>query len=181
MRTLAAFLFLLAAAGLTAADDKGTPLTVGGLKSVTPADWKEEAPSDKTRQTQFRLPKADGAKEDGELIVYVMPGAGSIEANLKRQTDAFEPAAGKDKVEETVDKDYKVGTVKGTYQDVKGTFLSKFPPFAPNAKVTKKDGWRQLYVVFPVTGGDCYLKLRGDEKTVEKHKKGFDEMLKNFK
>ena len=62
-----------------------------------------------------------------------------------------------------------------------GVFLSKFPPFAPNAKITEKPGYRQLYVLFTTDNGDYYLTLLGPAKTVEKHKKDFDEFLKNFK
>jgi hypothetical protein len=108
-------------------------------------------------------------------------GAGSAEANLDRQVKKFEPAAGKDKVDVTVDKAFKVGTIDAVYQDVKGTFLSKFPPFAPNAKVTQKPNYRQLYVLFDGKDGQYYLTLLGPEKTVEKHKKAFDEWLKSFK
>jgi hypothetical protein len=183
MRSFVAFLFALAAAGIAAAADKGTSVELGGMKSTAPADWKEEKPSNTMRLTQFKLPKAEGDKEDAELAVFFFRGggSGSVDANLKRQTAKFEPAAGKDKVEEAVDKDFKVGTVKATYQDVKGTFLSKFPPFDPNAKVTKKEGYRQIYVVFETKDGQYYLTLLGGDKTVEKHKKAFDEFLKNFK
>ena len=38
-----------------------------GMKSVTPAEWKEEKPSNSMRLTQFRLPKAEGDAADGEL------------------------------------------------------------------------------------------------------------------
>ena len=108
MRRFAALLFLLAAGGLApAADGKGTVVEFAGMKSTTPADWKEEAPSDAMRLTQFRLPKAEGGKDDADLsFFFFRQSAGSLEANLKRQTDSFEPAAGKAKVEETVDKDF---------------------------------------------------------------------------
>ncbi len=182
MRTLAAFLFLLAAAGFTPAAD-GTTVELAGMKSTTPADWKEEAPSNTMRLTQFKLPKAEGDAADAELAIFFFKGggAGGLEANLKRQTAKFEPATGKEKVEETIDKEFKVGTLKAIYQDVKGTFLSKSAPFDPNAKVTKKEAFRQIYVVFETKDGQYYMTLIGGEKSVEKNKKGFDEFLKNFK
>lgn len=183
MRSLLALLVAVAALGLARAEDKkGTEVELAGMKSTTPADWKEEKPSNSMRLTQFKLPKADGDKDDAELAVFFFRGgSGTVDANLKRQTAKFEPAAGKDKVEEAIDKEFKVGSVKATYQDVKGTFLSKFPPFDPNAKVTKKEGYRQLYVIFETKDGQYYLTLLGGDKTIEKHKKGFDEFLKNFK
>jgi hypothetical protein len=174
---------LLTLTGSLFAADKGTVVELAGMKSTTPADWKEEAPTNSMRLTQFKAPKAEGEKEDGEIVVFFFRGggSGSVDANLKRQVAKFEPAAGKDKVEEVVDKKFKVGTVDAVYQDVKGTFLKKAAPFDPNSKVTKFDNYRQLYVVFETKDGQYYLTFTGSDKTVEKHKKGFDEFLKNFK
>lgn len=182
MRSFATFLFALAVAGFaTAEDKKGTSVELAGMKSTTPGDWKEEAPSNTMRLTQFKLPKVDGDKDDAELAVFFFRGggAGSVDANLKRQTAKFQPADGKEKVEETVDKKFKVGTIDAIYQDVKGTFIKKAFPMAATGTPVK--GYRQLYVLFETKDGQYYLTLLGGEKTVEKHKKAFDEFLKNFK
>jgi hypothetical protein len=49
-------------------------------------------------------------------------------------------------------------------------------------KFTPVPGQRQLYVLFDSKEGDSYyLVLLGPEKTVAKHKKAFEEWLKNFK
>ena len=182
MRLLSAFLFIAAfAVNAIAEDKKGTTVEIAGMKSTAPADWKEEAPSNTMRLTQFKIPKADGDKDDAELAIFFFKGggAGSLDANLKRQTAKFQPAEGKDKVEETVDKKAKVGSIDAVYQDVKGTFIKKAFPMA--ATGTPMPGYRQLYVVFETKDGQYYMTLLGSEKTVEKHKKGFDEFLKNFK
>ena len=42
----------------------------------------------------------------------------------------------------------KVGKSEAKYQDISGTYLKKFPPFDPNAKITKVDNYRQIYVIF---------------------------------
>lgn len=183
MRMLA-LIAAAAAAGVAAADDKGTAVELAGMKSAAPATWKEKAlPPGSMRLTQFTVPKAAGDKEDAEVAVFFFRGggSGSVEQNLQRQTAKFEPAAGKGKVEETVDKGFKVGPLSATYQDVKGTFLSKFPPFAPDAKVTRKPDYRELYVIFETKDGQYYVWLLGPATTVEQNKKGFDEWLKNFK
>ena len=54
-------------------------------------------------------------------------------------------------------------------------------PFDPNAKVTKMTDYRQLYLILETKEGQYYMTLVGPAKTIEKHKKGFDEWLKNFK
>jgi hypothetical protein len=176
-------LLALAAAALLgpAARAQDNVVEIGGLKSKAPASWKEEKPSSSMRLTQFKLPKAEGDPEDAELaIFYFKAGSGTVEQNLKRQLAKFEPAEGDKEVKQKVEK-IKIGSVEATYQDVHGTFLSKFPPFAPNAKVTRKDNYRQLYVLFTNDTGEYYLTLLGPAKTVEQHKKEFDEFLKNFK
>jgi hypothetical protein len=183
MRTFAALAVAAMLTGLAAAqDNKGTVVEFGGMKSTTPADWKEEQPTSTMRAYQFKLPRAEGDPEDAELALFFFRNfSGSVDDNLKRQTAKFEPSAGKDKVEEKVDKQFKVGPLNAIYQDVRGVYLSKFPPFAPNAKITRKENYRQLYVVFENKDGQYYMTLLGPEKTVEKHKKGFDEWLRNFK
>lgn len=178
MRTMiAAVLTAVLACGLAADDKKGVTVEWGGAKSTTPAGWKEETPSNKMRMAQFKLEKEKGDPEDAELALFASPGGGSVEANLERQVKKFELA--KD-AKPAVSK-IKIGKNEATYQDITGTLLKKFPPFDPNAKVTKVENYRQIYVIFEGKDAVYSLTLLGPAKTVEKHKKEFDEWLKNFK
>jgi hypothetical protein len=188
MRLLLAFTFTAAiAAGTraTADDKKGTTVEWAGLKSTTPDTWKEETPSSNLRKAQFKLPKAEGDAEDAELAVFALPGGGEVQVNLARQEKKFEIPAGKKPEEAIKTEKTKVGTNEAMYQDIQGTLLKKFPPFDPNAKITKVADYRQLYVVFEAKSGDTTvlysMTLLGPAKTVEKHKKAFDEWVKNFK
>lgn len=159
--------------------DKGTVVEWAGMKSTTPGDWKEETPSSKLRQGQFKLPKAEGDKDDAEVAIFYLPGGGGVDANLKRQVAAFQPAEGKEKVGDKQEK-MKVGGFDAVYQEVTGSFLKK--PFPMAEKGTPVAGYKQLYVIFEAKDGSvASLWLRGPEKTVEKHKKGFDEWVKGFK
>lgn len=175
--TIAAVLTAALACGLMAADNKGVTVEWGGYKSATPAGWKEETPSNKMRMAQFRLEKEKGDPEDAELALFVSPGGGSIDANLERQVKKFELA--KD-AKPAVSK-IKVGKEDATYQDISGTYLKKTAPFDPNAKTTRHDNYRQIYVIFEGKDAVYSLTLVGPAKTIEKHKKEFDEWLKNFK
>jgi hypothetical protein len=167
------------AAAWTARADEETVVTIAGLKSTTPADWKHETPSSSMRMAQFKLPAAEGDKDGAELAVFKMVASGSIDQNLDRQRAKFLPAQGKDKIEETKDK-LKVGAIEATYLDLTGTYKKKESPMAE--KFTPVPGQRQLYVLFDSKEGDSYyLVLLGPEKTVAKHKKAFEEWLKNFK
>ena len=177
MRMLfASALAALVAAGALAAE-KGVAVEWGGVRSTTPAGWKEETPSNTMRLAQFKLPKEKGDAADAELALFKSPGGGTVEANLERQVKKFELA--KD-AKPAVSK-IKIGKNEATYQDITGTLLKKFPPFDPNAKITKVENYRQIYVIFEGKDAVYSLTLLGPAKTVEKHKKEFDEWLKNFK
>ncbi len=175
------FLTALSAAFFFAACGIAGEVEIAGMKSKTPDSWKEEAAASSMRLTQFKVPRAAGDKEDAELIIfYFKGGSGSADDNLKRQIAKFKPPAGKDKVEVKLEK-IKVGKHEAPYQDITGNYLKKTRPFDPSDKGTEKTNYRQLYVPLITDSGDYYPTLIGPAKTVEKHKKEFEEWLKNFK
>jgi hypothetical protein len=175
---IASAALLFAGAGVRAEE-----ITFGALKSSTPASWKA-GESNKLRIHTFNVPKSEGDAEDAEIAVFFFgPGSGGgVAENLKRWKGMFEPPAGK-----SIDDVAKVETIKIagdkaelTYLDLTGTYLSKFPPFAPNAKVTKKPDYRMLAIVFDTEGGPYFVRLTGPARTVEATKADFDKWLKNF-
>jgi hypothetical protein len=174
-------LVALCAALLLAACGVAGEVEIAGMKSKTPDSWKEERTTSEMRLAQFKVPKADGDSEDAELIIfYFKGGSGSAEQNMARQLAKFKPAEGKEKVEAKVDK-IKVGKIEAPIQDITGTYLKKDRPFDPAAKAVEKTNFRQLYVPLVTDNGDYYPTLVGPAKTIEKHKKDFEEFLKNFK
>jgi hypothetical protein len=164
-------------------DGKGTVVGLDGLSSRTPADWKEETATSKMRAHQFRIPRAKDDKEDAELVIFYFGpgGGGGVEDNIKRWKGFFTPPAGKsiDDVSK-VDK-FKVGAVPVTSLDVHGTYLMKTRPFDPSDKGEKRPDYRMLGAVFESPKGPYFIRLVGPAKTVEQHKKGFDNWLKGFK
>jgi hypothetical protein len=175
------FLSALAAAAVLAVGALAGEVEIAGMKSKTPDGWKEEPTTSDMRLAQFKLPKAEGDPEDAQLIIYYFKGgSGTAEQNLARQVAKFRPPEGKDKPDVKMDK-IKVGTHDAPYQDITGTFLQKTRPFDPADKGTEKTNYRQLYVPLVTDKGDYYPTLVGPAKTVEKHKKAFEEFLKNFK
>ncbi len=180
MRSLFAAALALTAAAPAFAEDKAGPVVeVAGLKAAVPAAWKPLATPGMMRQAQLTVPKAEGDTDDADVSVFIFKGAGSAEQNLERQRKRFDPAPGKDKVEETLGK-LKVGEAEAIYQDVKGQFKKK--PFPMAEKFTLMPGWRQLYVLFDTKDGQqAYVWLVGPEKTVEANKAGFEAWLKALK
>ena len=187
MRLLFASALLAALAATGAArPQKGSDVELAGMKSATPADWKKETPTSKLRMGQFKLPKAEGDPEDAELALFALPGGGAVQANLERQEKKFEIPVGKKPEDVIKTEKLKLGGKHDAIlQDITGTYLKKFPPFDPNAKITKVPEYRQLYVIFEAKEGDATvlysMTLLGPAKTIEKHKKAFEEWLKNFK
>lgn len=162
---------------------KGTEVTLDNLKSTAPANWKMQEPSNKFRAYQFLVPRADGDKADAELVIFFFgPGSGgSLEDNIKRWKGQFEAPAGK-----TIDQSSKVDTKKVagaelTYLDIQGTFLSKNPPFDPNAKTVRQENYRRFGVFFASKNGPYFITLTGPAKTMEREKKAFDSWLEAFK
>jgi hypothetical protein len=159
---------------------KGVVVDLDGLKSTTPGEWKEEAPANRMRLMQFRLPKKGDDKEDGELVIFKGFGGGA-KANLKRWKEQFLPPKDK-KIEDVAKvKELKLGDRPAVYLDIHGTYLSNPQPFNPRSKPEPKPNFRMLAIYFDGSENPYQLKLTGPAKTVEAYKNGFDEWVKNFK
>jgi len=139
----------LAALGFSAAagpQKTGEEVVLDGLKSKVPAAWKTEKPGNKFRAFQFRVPKAEGDKEDAELVIFFFgPNqGGTAEQNVKRWKGFFIPPKGKDIDEATQVNKMKVSDVPVTYVDIQGTYKFKKRPFDENEKPELKPNFRQL-------------------------------------
>jgi hypothetical protein len=139
-------------------------------------------PATGMRTAQFRAPKADDDKEDAEFVVfYFQGGGGSNEDNIKRWKGMFIPPKGKTIDDVAKVEKMKVGNVDVTYLDLSGTYKFKKFPMQPDDQAELKPHYRALMVIFESPKGPYYLRFVGPARTVEHHKKGFDEMLKGFK
>ncbi len=166
-----------------AQDGKGAVVTLDGLKSRAPADWEKQEPKSKLRLYQFRVPHVEGDPKDAELLIFNFGpgGGGSVKDNLKRWKDKFEAPRGKTLDDVAKVEEFKVGTVPVTYLDIHGTYLFKFPPFAPNAKTTPLPNYRMFGVIFASENGPYYITLVGPARTLNHQKMAFDRWLKSFK
>ncbi len=160
--------------------NKGTVVELGGMKSRAPSTWVEQPPENTMRLAQFKLPKVEGDKRDGELVIFKGIG-GSAKDNINRWKQQFRPPEGKDIDQVAKVTEMKVGSAHLMYLEISGTYLFKFPPFDPNAKVQPLANYRMLGVVFDTKEAPYHIKLVGPEKTVDHFRKGFDEWLKAFK
>jgi hypothetical protein len=175
---------LLYAAGASTAADKGTVVELDGLKATTPAEWKEETPSNNLRHAQFKLPKVKDDKEDAEIVIFKgIPE--TVQGNVDRWKKDFRAPEGKKIDDTTKVNEVKVGKVPMTYVDIQGTYLYKMRPRDPSEKPQARADYRLLGVVFDVMVEDrkvpYQIRLIGPAKTVEHYQKGFEEWFKSFK
>lgn len=166
-----------------AQEGKGAVVELDGLKSAVPSSWVKEKPSSNLRLYQFRIPKELGDERDAELRIFHFGkgGGGDVKANIDRWKGMFRAPKGKTLDEVATVKEFKVGNVPVTYLDVRGTYLEKFPPFAPNAKTIMREDYRMFGVILASDNGPFFITMTGPAKTLEKHKEGFDNWLKAFK
>jgi hypothetical protein len=188
MRTLLGLAFLgvalyQPAAPAAGGEGKGPVVKLGKLASQAPAAWKQEKPASRFRLYQFRLPRAEKDKADAELTVFFFGegSGGTAEANVKRWKSMFQAPAGKSLDDVSKVETFKVSGAEVTYLDVQGTYLEKFPPFAPNPKTIRRPQYRLLGAVVECEGGPYFIRLTGPARTVAQHKNEFDRWLKAFK
>jgi hypothetical protein len=173
------------------ADDKekaparsGPAVTLDGLSSRVPSDWKQEEASNRMRAYQFRLPRSKDDKADAEMVIFFFGtgGGGSSSDNVNRWKSLMVPPEGK-KIDDVskIEKMKVADNVQVTYLDVQGTYKFKERPFDPNAKEELRPEYRLLGVVFESPKGPYFIRLVGPAKTVAQHKPGFDNWLKGFK
>lgn len=134
-----------------------------------PKAWESVANPNSMRKATYKIPRAPGDSEDGELAVSA--AAGGVDANIKRWAGQFGNAEAK--TEQRSPNGLKVTVV-----ELKGTFASGGMMGGPS---TPKENFMLLGAV--VDGGDRqhFFKLTGPQKTVTLAKKDFDAFVATFR
>jgi hypothetical protein len=171
---------LLAALPLLTVLAAGTPITIDGYKSTTPASWKE-LPQKPMRFKSFSIPKTAGDQHDAEVVIFFFgPGqGGDAQANLDRWKGMFVVPEGKKPEDMSKVETIKVNGVETTILDVRGTYKWKPSMMSPQEEL--RPNHRMLAVIFASPNGPYYMRFVGPEKTIEKNKKDFDKWLRGFK
>jgi hypothetical protein len=173
----------VAVLGAAQAGNKGAVVDLGGYKSEAPANWKRGEPSNKFRAYQFEVPPVSGDKEPSEVVVFHFGGGGGgAKENIQRWKSQFAAPPGKSPEDIAQVSEFKVDGAPVTYLDISGIYLVKNPPFAPNAKVERKENFRMIAAFFDTPQeGPFFLRFVGPAKTVTEQKAAFDQWLKGFK
>jgi hypothetical protein len=150
------------------------PTAKAGPSDVTfeaPEGWSKADNPSPMRKATYRIPKAKGDPEDGELSVS--QAGGSVEANLKRWTGQFEARTKTERTER------QIGPLKVTVVELSGTFTGGGMPGA--APASPKPGWSMLAAIVETTPGLTFFKLTGPAPTVTAAKGDFDKLVGSMK
>lgn len=178
--SLAALVIVVAAAR---ADNKAGTVELDGLKSKVPATWKEKTPESRMQAFHYVIPKAEGDKHDGAMIIFFFGpgGGGGVKANVERWKGMIKPPEGKSIDDVCKVDELKVGEVKVTMIDATGTYTHKMRPFDPNEEGEKRPDYRLIGIVFESPNGPYFFRVIGPAKTIGANKKALDEFIKGFK
>jgi hypothetical protein len=172
-----AALLFVGAVSVASAEEAKKPETraveIDALKSEVPTAWEKQQPKNQFRMLQYRVPKAEGDPADAEFYVSKLSGGGSVEDNLKRWANQFADA----KVGETgkAERDgLKIYTT-----EIAGTYLDR--PFPASPKVTERKDYKLLGAIVETSDGTLYIRVTGPAKTIDAHKAGWENLIKNLK
>lgn len=181
MRFMTTCSLLAFAAAVCAAQTETKNL--GSFTIKVPAGWKSVETTSSMRRAQFSLPKAEGDKNDAELIVYYFgqAGGGGVQANLDRWYGQFKQPDGSDTKDKAKSSKKKTDGMDITVVDVSGTYVAPKQIGNPAAGSYNEKDYRMLAGIVPAPDGDHFFKLVGPAKTVAKWAKDFDAMIASIK
>jgi hypothetical protein len=139
--------------------------------------WEPQPRSSEYRAAQFRAPAALGAT-DGEIVVFYFGKGqgGSVEANTARWASQFTTPEGRP-VTPRIQK-FKSSGIPVTMVELNGNYARGVGTGPQGAA---KPNQTLLVAVIETPDGNVTLQLHGDRKTVEAHRKSFDNMVKGFR
>ena len=158
---------------------KSVDVILDGLKSSTPSTWVQEKPANNLRPYQFRLPHANGDKNDAVLFVLDTI-RGTPEENIANWKDVFILPANMPKDKSVRRFEIKNAKATLTCLDVQGTYHVKDKPIDQAVKEVRPD-YRLIGAVWVSKDARLTIRLIGPKTTVEGHAKAFEQWLRNFK
>jgi hypothetical protein len=156
------------------------PQTSGDLHYKVPDGWVAGQPSSKMRVAQFKLPKADGDNEDGELVLYYFGAnqGGTAEANIDRWISQIQQADGSPSKDKAKTESLTANGLKITTVDVAGRYTAEMAP--GSGKFYDNANYRLRAAVIETAKGNYFLKLVGPAKTVGRWEQSFTDYVKSF-
>jgi hypothetical protein len=169
--------------GATAISTNTSPATqnaAGELKFKAPEGWTAEKASSSMRVAQYRLPKAEGDKEDASLVLYYFGAnqGGTAQANIDRWIGQMQQPDGTDSKSKARTDNLTVNGLKVTSVDVTGTYTAEMAP--GSGTFHNDDNYRLRAAVIETPKGNYFVKLAGPAKTIARWDQSYSDYLKSF-
>lgn len=154
--------------------------TAGELRFKAPDGWVREKSSSSMRVAQYKLPKAEGDKEDASLVLYYFGSTqgGTAQANIDRWISQMQQPDGSASKDKAKTDSMTVNGLKVTAVDASGTYTAEM---APGSGTFHNDAnYRLRAAVVETSKGNYFVKLVGPAKTVGRWDQSFTDYLKSF-
>lgn len=150
------------------------------LRFTAPAEWIKEQPASKMRTAQYKLPKAEGDKEDASLVIYYFgpTEGGSVSANIERWISQMQQPDGASAKDKAKTESLTVNGLKVNTIDLTGTYTAEMSPGSTERH--NDPNFRLRAAVIETPKGFYYLKLVGPEKTIARWQSEVDRLIKSF-
>jgi hypothetical protein len=137
--------------------------------------WIEEPPTNSMRKSQWKLPSSDAALKPAEVIVFSMPGGGSVEDNFDRWCKQFEQPDGRPSRERATTAVRRVGPFVVHEISVAGRYVAETPP-GSGVRLDEPD-WAVFAAVIEGPGGPYYVKAVGPGATLTEVRPSWDAFI----
>jgi hypothetical protein len=154
--------------------------TAGELRFKAPDGWTTEKASSSMRVAQYKLPKAEGDKEDASLVLYYFGASqgGTAQANIDRWIGQMQQPDGSDSKSKAKTENLTVNGLKVTSVDVTGTYTAEM---APGSQTFHNDNdYRLRAAVIETPKGNYFVKLAGPAKTIARWDQSYNDYLQSF-
>lgn len=138
-----------------------------------PKGWEKAENPSPMRKATYKIPRAAGDTEDGELSVS--QAGGTVDMNVNRWAGQFEA-----KGPEAVKREEKtVNGLKVSVVEIKGTFTGSGMPGGPAGAA--KPSYALLGAIVETSGQLWFFKLTGPEKTLAAARGDFDHLVDSIR
>src|SRR3982751_2586635 len=147
----------------------------GDLHFKAPDGWTTEKSSSLMRVAQYKLPKAEGDKEDASLVLYYFGASqgGSSQANIDRWIGQMQQPDGSDSKSKSRTDSLTVNGLKVTTVDVTGNYTAEMAP--GSGTFHNDDNYRLRAAVIETPKGNYFVKLAGPVKTIARWDQSYND------
>ena len=154
--------------------------TTGELRFKAPEGWGIEKTSSAMRVAQYKLPRIEGDKDDGSLVLYYFGASqgGTAQANIDRWIGQIQQPDGSSSKDKAKTETMTVNGLKVTTVDVIGTYTAEMAP--GSGSFHNDENYRLRAAVIETPKGNYFVKLAGPAKTIARWDQAYSDYLKSF-